>query len=318
MKKSFLFTLTYLILLSGICLAQKKQNIYFLKNDGTAVKSKENADFTRVIQEPDSGSTFFNLYEFYKDGSRKRVGKVSSYDPRLIYEESLISYYPNGKKKELVTYARGKLTGFRYNYYPNGKLQKSIFYEKPKVKSDSTIAKLVSFYDSTGVELVKNGTGYYKDSESSESSAEEGYYADSVKHGVWKGVRGNSSYEESYEHGKFISGIAHNAGIAYPYTKVDMLPEFKGGINNFLKYFGSNYKYPPEAQNMRVQGKIIVSFVVEKDGSLNDFVIVKDIGYDCGKRAVEIIKKSPKWIPGRQHGIPVRVAYTLPVVLSMR
>lgn len=318
MKKTYFFILIGLFFLSVVCFGQKKQNIYFLKDDGSAVKLKENADFIRVIQEPDSGSIFYSFYEFYKDGSKKSVGKVSSYEPRLIYEENLLSYYPNGKKKEIVTYVRGKLTGFRYNYYPNGKLQTAVFYEKPKSKTDSSRVKMISFCDSTGRELVKNGTGYYKDSAGPERLSEEGNYVDSVKNGVWKGVRRNSSYEESYENGVFISGIATNDGKEYPYTKVDVLPEFKGGIDGFLKYFASNYKYPVEAQNNGVNGKISVAFVVEADGSLSDFVILKDIGYGCGKRALDVIKKSPKWSPGRQHGIPVRVAYTLPIVLRMR
>ena len=65
-----------------------------------------------------------------------------------------------------------------------------------------------------------------------------------------------------------------------------------------------------------ISGKIIVSFVVEIDGSLSDIHIIKDLGYGTGKQIVDILKKSPKWKPGIQNGKPVRVMYNLPIVIA--
>ena len=77
---------------STLCLAQKKQNVYSLKKNGESVKLKDRADYIRFNQEPDSGSKFFNLFEFYKDGSKNKIAKVSKFfDPNLIFEETAIS-----------------------------------------------------------------------------------------------------------------------------------------------------------------------------------------------------------------------------------
>lgn len=91
---------------------------------------------------------------------------------------------------------------------------------------------------------------------------------------------------------------------------IDVKPEFPGGMEAFYKYIGDNYKVP----NTRgTSGKVIVVFVVEKDGSLNDIEVKKDFGFGTGKEAVRILKKCPKWIPGEQNGKKVRVLYQLPI-----
>lgn len=314
--KELLLSLLGCILFS-VCLGQKKQVAYYLKNNGIKVQLRDSADFIRIIQEPDSGSTFYDLIEYYPNNTKKRIGKLSSFDPSLIYEEILISFYPNGKKEEVATFARGKQKGVTFNYYPNGQLKKTTNYTP--VKDKPSVLKVLSFYDSTGVQLVKNGTGYYKDFTESMDLLEEGNYLDSLKNGLWKGesIKSGWTYQEEYDRGKFISGVAAHSGRSYPYTEVEQQPQYKGGITKFYKFFGSNYKYPTEAQRHRTGGRLLISFVVEGDGSLTNFAILKDFGYGAGGEAIKVLKKSEKWEPGRHHGIPVNVTYTLPIVLNM-
>lgn len=322
MKNKPFFLTYFLLLLTTVSLAQKKQNVYFLKNSGALVSLKDSADYIRVIQEPDSGSTYFNLFEYYPDGKKKRIGKLSSYDPNLILEESVVSYYPNGKKKDLAAYARGKLTGPHYYYYPTGQLKKSIIHVTPEKKTDKNvkpIIKMVSFYDSTGVEMVKDGTGDYHETAEENKLYEEGRYLNGFKDGVWKGkyLTSNHSFEEKYEMGEFISGTALlNDGRLKAYTELEVMPGFKGGIEKFLEYVGRNYHFPREAIERGVSGRILVTFVVETNGMISNIKVIKDIGYGTGLAAIKIIEDSPKWIPGMQHGIPVRVSYTLPLMLK--
>jgi antitoxin component YwqK of YwqJK toxin-antitoxin module len=308
-------------LLATISLGQKKQNVYFLKNNGAFVSLKDSADYIRVIQEPDSGTTYFNLLEYYANGPKKRVGTLSSYNPNLILEGSIASYYSNGRKKEIAVYARGKITGPHYYYYPNGQLKKSLVHVNPsKAEKDATpITKMVSFYDSTGVELVKEGTGDYHETEEGNNLYEEGRYLNGFKDGIWKGKYLSSShaFEEKYEMGKFISGTAFlNNGSSQPYTELEVMPGFKGGIEKFLEYVGRNYRFPVEASERGISGRIVVSFIVEANGMISNINLVKDIGYGTGRAAIKVMEDSPKWIPGLQHGIPVRVSYTLPLVLK--
>jgi protein TonB len=101
------------------------------------------------------------------------------------------------------------------------------------------------------------------------------------------------------------------------FTAVEKEPMFKGGEEAFRNYLGKNIKYPAVAKENNVQGKVFLSFVVEKDGSLTDIKIVRDIGSGCGDEAVRVLRNSPKWSPGIQNGRPVRVAYTIPVSFTL-
>ena len=94
---------------------------------------------------------------------------------------------------------------------------------------------------------------------------------------------------------------------------IEIRPEFPGGLSQFYKYIGKNYKVPDIKS---LKGKIIITFVVEKDGSLTDIKVLRDIGYGTGSEAIRVLKKCPKWIPGEQDGKKVRVIYTLPISIQ--
>ena len=96
-------------------------------------------------------------------------------------------------------------------------------------------------------------------------------------------------------------------------TGIEIRPEFPGGLSQFYKYIGKNYKVP---DIKGLNGKIIITFVVEKDGSLTDIKVLRDIGYGTGAEAIRVLKKCPKWIPGEQDGKKVRVIYTLPISIQ--
>lgn len=96
-------------------------------------------------------------------------------------------------------------------------------------------------------------------------------------------------------------------------TGVDVSPEFPGGMSAWSKYIQNNLKYPGIAQEEGIQGKVFLSFVVEKNGTITDVKVLKGIGYGCDDEAVRVIKKSPRWKAGMQNNLPVRVKYTMPI-----
>lgn len=100
----------------------------------------------------------------------------------------------------------------------------------------------------------------------------------------------------------------------YNSAGVEVKPEYPGGIQAFYKFVANNYKLPDD-KNF-TGGMVVVSFVIEKDGSLTDFKILKDIGFRAGDEAINMLKKCKKWIPAKQDGIPVRCSYTLPITLQ--
>ncbi|MFV8344287.1 energy transducer TonB [Flavobacterium sp. XS2P39] len=99
----------------------------------------------------------------------------------------------------------------------------------------------------------------------------------------------------------------------YNTAGIEVKPDFPGGMEKFYKFVGSNYQTPEEEG---LKGKVYVTFVVEKDGSLTDIKVIRDIGYGTGKEAIRVLKKCPKWTPGEQNGKKVRVLYSLPITIQ--
>lgn len=100
-------------------------------------------------------------------------------------------------------------------------------------------------------------------------------------------------------------------------TDVDIQPQFPGGIVEFYKFVGQNYRIPEELSKNKTNGKVYLQFMIEKDGSLNKITILRDkLGYGAGEEAVRVLKLSPKWIPASENGKPVRVMYSLPITIQ--
>jgi len=97
------------------------------------------------------------------------------------------------------------------------------------------------------------------------------------------------------------------------YTAVEIQPEFPGGKAAFGRFLAQNIRYPALAKQNKIQGRVFVQFVVEKDGSLSDIKVIREPGSGTGDEAVRVMKLSPKWNPGKQNGQAARVQFTLPI-----
>ena len=97
------------------------------------------------------------------------------------------------------------------------------------------------------------------------------------------------------------------------YQIVEKMPQYRGGEEAMMKYVADNIKYPQEAKDKNISGRVFVSFVIEKDGSVNEVKVVRGIGGGCDEEAARVIKGMPKWEPGMQKGKPVRVNYMMPI-----
>lgn len=102
------------------------------------------------------------------------------------------------------------------------------------------------------------------------------------------------------------------------FTIVEKAPEFPGGQAELLKWLGSTIKYPVLAQENGIQGRVTCQFVVNRDGSVVDAVVLRGVDPSLDREALRIISLMPKWAPGEQRGKPVRVKYTLPVVFRLQ
>ena len=101
------------------------------------------------------------------------------------------------------------------------------------------------------------------------------------------------------------------------YQIVQEMPSPIGGLEAFYAYLNKNLKYPPHAARMNIQGRVFMAFVVEKDGSLTDITVMKGIGAGCDEEAIRVLQNAPKWKPGKQRGVPVRVRYSFPFVFQL-
>ena len=99
---------------------------------------------------------------------------------------------------------------------------------------------------------------------------------------------------------------------------VEVMPSFPGGQSALMQYLNSNIKYPVVAQENGVQGRVVVSFVVEKDGSITDVRVVRSVDPSLDREATRVVKSMPHWIPGKQNGSAVRVKYNVPVTFKLQ
>ena len=102
------------------------------------------------------------------------------------------------------------------------------------------------------------------------------------------------------------------------HVSVEIMPEFPGGTAALMKYLGNNIKYPTISQEIGSQGRVIVQFVVDKDGTITNPVVVRGVDAYLDKEAIRVISSMPKWKPGVQNGKKVRVKYTVPVVFRLQ
>ena len=99
---------------------------------------------------------------------------------------------------------------------------------------------------------------------------------------------------------------------------VEQMPEFPGGMAELMKFLSKNIKYPTIAQENGIQGRVIVQFVVNQDGSIVDPIVMRSVDPYLDKEALRVISTMPKWKPGMQRGKAVRVKYTVPVTFRLQ
>jgi TonB family protein len=316
MNKRYLLFFSSLLICFGV--SAQRQNLYFFKKNGQQVKLRDSADYLRIVQEPEPGSALYVVNEHYLDGTTKSTGLSSKVNPP-VYEGQYISYYRNGKKKMVANYDKGKLADTAYQYYPNGNLYTVIAYAIAPDGKTSSYIKCVK--DSTGKDLVTDGSGQcgFYDSDFKRIT-ESGSIRNGLYEGVWNGGAGNdgSTYKETYVAGTMVSGErTERDGSTYTYTKSYIQPQFKGGMDKFYTFLSKTLRYPAECQRKKIEGRVMLSFTVTKDGSLTNIKVLSTPDPLLAAEAVRVANASPLWEPGIQRGKAVNVLYNIPVVFSL-
>jgi periplasmic protein TonB len=127
-------------------------------------------------------------------------------------------------------------------------------------------------------------------------------------------IKGDPDAELTVEPvGTGVAAVVEEDNTVYNTAGIEVKPDFPGGMDKFNAFVAKNYQAPEEEG---LKGKVYVTFVVEKDGSLTDIKVLRDIGYGTGKEAIRVLGKCPKWTPGEQNGKKVRCTFSLPISIQ--
>ncbi len=121
---------------------------------------------------------------------------------------------------------------------------------------------------------------------------------------------------ELQEHGEITNDPPQDPNKIF--DVVTVMPQFPGGNGELMKYLSANIKYPTIAAENGIEGRVVLKFVVQKNGSISDIQVVRPLDPSCDKEAVRVVKGMPNWIPGMQNGHPVAVYFTLPVLFKLQ
>ena len=292
----------------------------------TAVYYYSNGDISAKIFFKDNVKRDVNAY--YESGA---ISIEKKYEGADLVE--LKRYYEDGQVKIHLTKDRAQ------HFYENGKLRKETVY-----KQDTMIVSHTQF-DEKGKALdmgtYKDGTGqlhFYNYDEQLIRKVEykeymkngiyrtyndegmvhlKGTYANNVKVGTWEEKKGNDEWKEIVQDGTeriTDTGFGPSGDV---FVIVETMPEFPGGQKEMLKFIYTNVQYPAIAKANNIEGRVIISFIVDELGFVQKAKVVRDVGGGCGDESLGVVNKMPRWDFGVQRGEPVKVQYNLPVMFKL-
>ena len=128
----------------------------------------------------------------------------------------------------------------------------------------------------------------------------------------WK--NGQLKRIDNYSNGEYVDGQCWDStGTEVEHYLYLVMPEYPGGIKKLFKYLSKNIKYPKEAKSRNIQGKVIVSFVINRDGTIDEAEVIESVDKELDAEALRVVNKMPKWNPGKEDGENVRIQYNLPI-----
>ena len=321
--KKILF-LTLIIITFFPCLAQKKR---WTLSNGTSVKKSLATSYYTRTKLKDSNYILIKKYyldhknpfeeigfqskkilvrqgpylSYYSNGSIKTTGKYINNQKDGLWE----SFDRNSKLNSISNFSNGKLHGAYTNYLKNGKIETGTYKNGKKnllwsyTNYPNQLVKTILY--SNGLKEGKT-TLYYSNGNLKETNL---YKSDLLLQTKYFDTEGNQLKEEDIQDDVV-------------YTIVEDQPEFPGGMAKMMKYLARKTQYPQLALEMNIQGKVYVSFIVEKDGAISNVYIIRGSHKSLDKEAIRVVKNMPKWKPGFQKGKKVKVKYTIPINFRLR
>jgi TonB family protein len=286
--------LALILILSGLSFLTHAQTIVYLDNTGKKVKTFEECQYyiTTVHDSVHFAKVCLRLYS-----KPKQLMKEQFFSSFIMKKKdgTQREWYVNGKIKEEENYNDGKREGVHQTWFGNGRLHLDENY-----KNDNLDGNAKEWYPSG---LLKKDANY----------------KDGVLIGqlltYWE--NGKVKRDDTYKMGELISGqCTDSIGNKVAHFDYIVMPQFPE--NAVDAYLSKNIRYPVAAQQIGAQGRVIVQFVVNVDGTIIGAHVSQGVNPDLDAEAVRVVSKMPQWIPAKIDGEPIKVQYTLPVNFKLQ
>lgn len=257
-------------------------------------------------------------------------------------------FHENGKIFKRGHYYNGAPKGRLDIFYQNGKPHQVIELGEFD-KTGFQPIKILDFFDSLGNKIVSKGDGYCRGvvdrlptmdpqysnqtipmpqvmidfSNRSERGDLSSFFMigkvrSGVKDSVWNGYADKIlCFTERYDKGKFVRGKRFVDKGEFTYNEIEESANPTNGMTSFYQFVAKHMRYPAEAIQKGIQGRVFVMLVINKDGSVSDVKVLRGVGGGCDEEAVRVVSKSPPWQPGKQRGISVRQRMVMPIIFKL-
>lgn len=248
----------------------------------------------------------------------------------LVLDGTCIEFFPNGKRKRISQYKRGRLVDTVRNYYPAGHLYNTLKIDEQSSGFDLYYnnfllsipyrykSQIVELRDSTGNLLAEKGTGHHLlyDDEFKQL-IEEGAIENDKKEGEWRGAIADSGkFICTFHKNEIKSGVScMKSGHRYEFKQIYTRPAFGDFQDAFIYFIKKNLQYPESARKYKVNGSVTVEFYVEPNGAVSDVKVTRGLLKSLDEEAVRVVSLSPLWYPATRFGVPFRTRQIVSVNL---
>ncbi len=321
MKSLHFFILLIFLSISLDTFSQTSNDNVIYLDSLSNISTKENHKFYLVIKDVNIDKPEYLFEEYYASG--KIYAKGSTTNKEDLYENGeIVSFYENGNQKSVLFYEKNRLVGKCTYFYENGKKElEGEYILETKEEENFSNLKIINSFDKNNIQTVINGNGIHEDNGKfdnlDDNYISKGNIKNGLRDGNWSGYNKKlkMAFNESFDNGKFITGTSIDSlNISRTYNKINVKPEFAGGVKAFSKFLAKNYIVPEVSKGF--SGKVIIKFFIDYTGKIGDIKVLKHIGYGSDVEAIKMMSKSKNWIPAYVRGIAIKTFFILPIVLQ--
>lgn len=285
------------------------QKLYF--NEEWESCAQEMASFYRLVNENNTENSSGSITDYYMNDQVYRQGRYlfGKKDGPFIY------YHHNGQIASQGRFVNDKKSGQWQYFYPDGRPRQNIFYEEDQRYVDQ-------YWDEQGNLKVDQGSGEYEEENEyiSITLIEKGRFEDYQKVGLWQGFTedGELYCEEAYEQGKLVRAHSFDAQANKIHYLKKIEPAAPGeGMDPFYQFVGKHLDYPTYARSNQIEGRVLLQFVVDKEGSLLDVKAISSPHKSLSEEAIRVVSKYDSWKAGKEMGKAVKMSFILPLTFQL-